>query len=664
MSWFPLHCHSHFSLLDGLSKPEQIAGRIAECGFEGCAISDHGVISGVPPFIKAMQTVCKNCGQTKNAHSQTNRCQKYEAAKLRAIAGCEFYLCQQSPKLREVSNSKLSHLVVLANGLDGWKNMMRASSASFHPDHFYRKPRLDLETLASFSKGTFLTFSGHMGSDLANVIFEEPRLAYGATTVEEAKGLAKKNWTQEVFDLIDKYQTLFGKENFWVEIQLIDRANLPAAEVVAQGLRWCAKKKGVPCVATADSHYCRKEDAADQRILLCSAMDTTMNEVQRKLDADEEVGLGAFFRSNNYHIPSLKEMEEIHTSEELANSCLIASRCQPFSVGAPPRLPAFDCPQGKAPDEYLRELCRVGWAEKIPAAMKKSRKPKKSYQNQTKKELDVLMGAGLASYFLIVQDYCRHAREVMKCRVGKGRGSGAGCLVSYLIGITSVDPIRFDLLFERFYNAGRNSPGRVALPDIDSDFPISRREEVITYCRQKYGDQRVCQMATFSRMQGRGALKDVLRAHERCSFEEMNKITEHVPDEAEISDQLQEMREETGDASIIRWALENNKEQLKPWCVLKEDGTLDGPLALDFAQAMRLEGTKRSQGKHASGVIISGVDLPEVCPMVYDRATGDMLVGVDYRDAEDMGLVKFDILGVAILDKVMMSEQLVRTGHT
>lgn len=240
--------------------------------------------------------------------------------------------------------------------------------------------------------------------------------------------------------------------------------------------------------------------------------------------------------------------------------------------------------------------------------------------------------------------------------------SAAGCLVSYLIGITNVDPIKYDLLFERFYNAGRNTADRVALPDIDVDFEARYRQDVIQYLRDKYGADKVCQMSTFSRMQGRAAMKDVLRAHSRCSEEEANRITEFIPDESEISDQLQEMREETGEASIIRWALEHNGDKLKDWCYLDEAGELQGPLALDFAQAIRLEGTKRNMGKHASGVIISSEPLAEICPMLTDKSTGHAVIGVDMTDAEKMGFVKFDILGLQSLDKIHRAQNMIRKG--
>jgi DNA polymerase-3 subunit alpha len=241
--------------------------------------------------------------------------------------------------------------------------------------------------------------------------------------------------------------------------------------------------------------------------------------------------------------------------------------------------------------------------------------------------------------------------------------SAAGCLVSYLIGITSIDPIEYHLIFERFYSAGRNTKDHISLPDIDVDVPILKREDVINYIKNKYGHENVSQMITFNTMKGRGALKDVLRVYGNISFEEMNKITENIPDEAKISDDLQEMKEETGESSIIRWALENNSEKLKEWCFIdEEDGSLKGPLAKRFEQAIRLEGTKTNQSKHAAGIAMSSIKLNEICPMVYDTKTSQPIAGMEMQDLEAIGIVKFDILGIALLDKIMTISSLLSQG--
>jgi DNA polymerase-3 subunit alpha len=274
------------------------------------------------------------------------------------------------------------------------------------------------------------------------------------------------------------------------------------------------------------------------------------------------------------------------------------------------------------------------------------------YLDRIKYELDVLQGAGLSSYFLIVQDIVNYVRK-NNWLPGPGRGSAAGCLVSYLIGITSIDPICYNLMFDRFYNAGRNSADHISMPDIDVDVPINKREVIIEYIKNRYGHDKVSQMITFNTIKGRGALKDVLRVYGNISFDEMNRITKNIPDEAKIADELQEMKEETGEASIIRWALENNPDKLKEWCFIDENNELQGPLAKRFEQAIRLEGTKSNQSRHAAGIAISSTPLNETCPMVYDSKNKQLIAGMEMQDLEAIGIIKFDILGVAMLDKIM-----------
>jgi DNA polymerase-3 subunit alpha len=240
--------------------------------------------------------------------------------------------------------------------------------------------------------------------------------------------------------------------------------------------------------------------------------------------------------------------------------------------------------------------------------------------------------------------------------------SAAGCLVSYLISITNIDPIKYNLLFERFYNEGRNTADYISMPDIDVDIPIEKREMIIQYIKDKYGSDKVSQMVTFNTIKGRGALKDVLRVYGNISFEEMNKITKNIPDESKIADDLQEMKEETGEASIIRWALENNSDKFKEWCFIDENGQLQGPLSKRFEQAIRLEGTKSNQSKHAAGIAISSEPLNELCPMVYDSKNDQLIAGMEMQDLESIGIIKFDILGVAYLDKVMTIQNLLKEG--
>ena len=222
--------------------------------------------------------------------------------------------------------------------------------------------------------------------------------------------------------------------------------------------------------------------------------------------------------------------------------------------------------------------------------------------------------------------------------------------------------IKYNFLFDRFYNSGRNTADRISMPDIDVDVPINKREVIIDYIKNKYGFDKVSQMVTFNTIKGRGALKDVLRVYGNISFEEMNRITKNIPDEAKIADELQEMKEETGESSIIRWALENNVDKLKEWCYIDDNGELQGPLAKRFEQAIRLEGTKSNQSKHAAGIAISANSLNEICPMIYDSKNGQPIAGMEMQDLESIGIIKFDILGIAMLDKIMTIEDLLKEG--
>jgi DNA polymerase-3 subunit alpha len=246
-----------------------------------------------------------------------------------------------------------------------------------------------------------------------------------------------------------------------------------------------------------------------------------------------------------------------------------------------------------------------------------------------------------------VQDIINNVKE-RGWLAGPGRGSAAGCLVSYLIGITEVDPIEYDLIFERFYNEGRNTDDYISLPDIDMDVPSEHRDEVIDYIKEKYGQDKVGQMITFGRLQGRAALKEVLRINDAVSFMEMNTITDSIPDEAKISDQLELM----DDKSIIRWTLENEPDELKNWCIMDDDGNLSGSLSHLFEQAIKIEGTNKSQGKHPAGVIISKHRLADVCPMTVDKL-GDPIVAFEMTALEAQGHVKFDVLGIDLLSKIM-----------
>jgi DNA polymerase-3 subunit alpha len=610
-----------FSLLDGLSQPQHIADRCKEIGASACALTDHGNIAGAIKFYTAM----KSNG-------------------IKPILGCELYICDKDPSIKEKDNRSLSHFLILAKNYNGWKNLIKIVSQSNKPEFYYHKPRLDLKTLAQLHDGNLIAITGHLGSTLADAILDNDKL--------------KADWLNIGKNHVNYLKTVFHDLVF-LEAQLIDKENLPVQNILTEAIRVIGKETQTRVICTPDAHYCKREDAIDQRILLCNNLKTTFPEISRKLSNDEDVPLGCFFTSDNYHIPSQEEMKLLHTDEEISNTNYVASLIEEYDILSKPRLPPFECPKGYDDAEYLRELCRHGWKNKISNIIPKDQQ--QEYLDRIKYELEVLQGADLSSYFLIVQDIVNFVRT-QGWLPGPGRGSAAGCLVSYLIGITNIDPIKYNLFFDRFYNSGRNTKDRISMPDIDVDVPINKREKIIEYIKQKYGYDKVSQMVTFNTIKGRGALKDVLRVYGNISFEEMNRITKNIPDEAKIADELQEMKEETGESSIIRWALENNSEKLKEWCYIDENGQLQGPLAKRFEQAIRLEGTKSNQSKHAAGIAISREPLNEQCPMVYDSKNDQLIAGMEMQDLESIGIIKFDILGVAMLDKIMTIQDLLKEG--
>ena len=619
--YIPLHMHSMYSLLDGLSQPKQIAKRINEIEATACALTDHGNIAGHVQFHSTMK---------KNG--------------IKPILGCELYVCEDDPSIKTKENGSLSHMLVLAKNYNGWLNLIQLVSESNKPDFFYHKPRLDLNSIGKFSQD-LICITGHLGSNLANKICQEDKIV--------------SDYARIGTECVEKLKEIFGQENVFLEYQLMDRENTPVQVELSNAVEDVAKKCGVKVICTPDAHYARREDADDQRILLCNNLKTTMPEISRKLSVGEKVPVECFFSSNNFHILSQEEINELHKEEHIENTNLVNEMIEDYEINSKPKLPPFTCPTGYNPDEYLRQLCRDGWRQKIQGKVDVSLHG--SYTDRIKYELGVLQGAGLSSYFLIVQDIVNHVKE-NKWLPGPGRGSAAGCLVSYLVGITSIDPIKYSLLFDRFYNAGRNTADHISMPDIDVDVPINKREEIIEYIKNKYGNDKVSQMITFNTIKGRGALKDVLRAYGNISFEEMNKITKNIPDEAKIADELQQMKEDTGEASIIRWTLENNADKLSEWCYLDDNNILQGPLAKRFEQAIRLEGTKSNQSKHAAGVAISSEPLSQTCPMVYDTRNKQMIAGMEMQDLESIGVIKFDILGIAMLDKVMNISEILKQG--
>lgn len=620
MNYTPLHVHSHYSLQLGLSKPSDIAKRCNNLEIKSCAITDTGNISGAISFYKEM--VANN---------------------IKPILGVELFVCNLDASIKNDNNEQLSKITILCKNLHGWLKLIKIVSSTNSEAFFHKKPRIDLDNLKSILQDTqdLICITGYPNSSLWNAITAENDL--------------KIDWMNHANDHMSKLFETFGQSNVFIEIQLFD--NYYQQETIYNHLRQLCADKGWKKIAGIDSYYCEAEDNVDQRILLCSGLKTTLPEISKKIISNIDTGVNHFFNSDKYHLLDKVTIQELYKSDEIENTVLIDSMCEEFSPLGQHILPNFDFPSSfKNEAEYLRQLCREGWRKKIDKNIDKNNQ--QIYIDRIKYELDVLEGAGLSSYFLIVRDILEFVRS-NGWLPGPGRGSAAGCLVSYLIGITNIDPIKYNLLFERFYNAGRNTKTRVSMPDIDVDVPINQRDTIIQYIKNKYGQDKVSQMITFNTLKGRGALKEVLRVHDNISFEEMNNITKHIPDEAKIADELQEIKEEEGTASIIKWALENDPDKFKEWCEIDENGQLIGPLAKRFEQAIRIEGTKFHQSKHAAGVAISAKSLDSICPMIYDTKTHQNIAGLEMNDLDALGVIKFDILGIALLDKIMLVNNLI-----
>lgn len=604
--YIPLHNHTHYSLLDGLSRPEQIADKCAKFEMKSCAITDHGNICGAIQFY-----------------------QKLKKKGIKPILGIELYICDKDSSLQEKDNASLSHMLLLSKNLTGWKGLIKLVSQSNHPSKFYHKPRVSLKDLEGNMSDNFICMTGHLGSVIANHILDDNN-----NLLPDASDIFNQR--------ISYLYGIFGKKNVFIECQQMDRDYTKAQSLLTNFYRDKAlSDSDLKLIATCDAHYVNQEDAVDQRILLCNNLKTTFAEISKR----ENVPLQTFFDSDKYYLLTPNEMKGIHTEIELKNTLLVDSMCEEYEILVPPQLPKFTCPEGLLEKDYLYKLC----SDKLSSVNYSNIN---LYKDRLKSELNTINKAGLSGYFLIVKDIVDFIRS-NNWLPGPGRGSAAGSLVSYLLEITSIDPIKYDLLFERFYNDGRNTEGRISMPDIDVDVPIDKREFVIQHMRDRYGVSKVSQMITFNTLKGRGALKEVLRVYGDISFEETNRITENIPDEAKIADELQEMKEEYGEASIIRWALENEGDKLSQWCSIDSEGVLSGPLSKRFEQAIRLEGTKCHQSKHAAGVAVSAQNLDEICPMIYDSKTEQTIAGLEMADLESLGVVKFDILGVALLDKIM-----------
>ena len=466
MEFTHLHVHTEYSLLDGSNKIKEYVARVKELGMDSAAITDHGVMYGVIDFYRAAR-----------------------AEGINPILGCEVYVAPGSRFDREAGSGedRYYHLVLLAENNQGYANLMKIVSKGF-TEGFYYKPRVDLAVLKEYHEG-IIALSACLAGEVARYL---QRGMY-----EDAKAAALR------------YQDIFGKGNFFLELQ---DHGIPAQRLVNQELLRMHEETGIDLVATNDVHYTRAEDADPHDILLCL-------QTNKKL-ADED---RMRYEGGQYYLKSPEEMAELfpYALEALENTHKIAQRCHVEIEFGVTKLPRFDVPDGLTSWEYLNKLCFEGLEERYQPVTEEL-KARLNY------ELSTIKNMGYVDYFLIVWDFIKYARD-HDIMVGPGRGSAAGSLVAYTLGFTQLDPIRYDLLFERFLN-----PERVSMPDIDVDFCFERRQEVIEYVRRKYGDDCVVQIVTFGTLAARGVIRDVGRVLD-MPYAQVDSIAKMIPQELNIT---------------------------------------------------------------------------------------------------------------------------------
>ena len=567
MNFTHLHVHTEYSLLDGSNKIKEYVDRVRELGMDSAAITDHGVMYGVIDFYRAAR-----------------------AAGINPILGCEVYVAPGSRFDREAGSGddRYYHLVLLAENNQGYSNLMKIVSKGF-VEGFYYKPRVDLSLLEKYHEG-IIALSACLAGEVARFL---TRGMY-----EDAKKAALR------------YQDIFGKGNFFLELQ---DHGIPEQQNVNQQLLKMHRETGIELVATNDVHYTLAEDAQPHDVLLCL-------QTGKKL-ADED---RMRYEGGQYYVKSPEEMERLfpYAPEALENTHKIAQRCHVEIEFGVTKLPKFDVPEGYTSWEYLNELCFKGLEERY-------RPVTEELKERLNYELSTIRNMGYVDYFLIVWDFIKYARD-HDIMVGPGRGSAAGSLVAYTLGITQLDPIRYDLLFERFLN-----PERVSMPDIDVDFCFERRQEVIDYVRRKYGDDCVVQIVTFGTLAARGVIRDVGRVMD-LPYAQVDTIAKMIPQELNIT---------------IDKALQMNPEFKKAYEEQKEIHDL-----IDTAK--RLEGLPRHTSMHAAGVVISQKDVSEYVPL--SRASdGSIVTQFTMTTLEELGLLKMDFLGLRTLTVIQNAVHLI-----
>ncbi|MEW6407349.1 MAG: DNA polymerase III subunit alpha [Patescibacteria group bacterium] len=580
-----LHVHSHYSLLDGLPKIDDLVMRAKELGMHSLALTDHGVMYGLVEFY-----------------------QKAKKIGIKPILGCEIYLAPYGMSQKRAKiDTKPYHLVLLCKNNEGYKNLIKIVTAA-HLAGYYYKPRVDFEFLKNHAQGLIALTSCLEG--------EIPRLVLSGNLEKTAKR-AKD------------YEQIFGKGNFYLEIQ--HHPGIAEQKIANQGMITISKKYNLPIVATCDSHYLMPADAEIQDILLCV-------QTQKKVAEKNRISM----LDDDFSLRTPKEMAEIfkETPEAIANTEKIAKMCNLELEFGKIKLPKFEVPKPYNPDTYLKELAYHGLTKKYGIEIHKNTKTQKQENKLTAEilkrleyELAVIEKTGFASYLLIVQDFVNWAKE-NKIVVGPGRGSAAGSLVCYLLNITEIDPIKYDLLFERFLN-----PERISMPDIDLDFADTRRDEVIEYVKNKYGKDHVARIITFGKMAARAAVRDVVRVlgYPYSFGDQIAKLIPMFMTISETCDKVYELKD-----------------------LYQKDP--DAKKILEYAK--KLEGVARHASVHACGVVITPEPLDNYIPRQF-ASQDDKTVITQYEmhGIEDLGLLKMDFLGLKNLTIIQNTIKIIEKIH-
>ena len=572
MNFTHLHVHTEYSLLDGSSKIKELPARAKELGMDSLAITDHGVMYGVIDFYRA----CKAVG-------------------IKPIIGCEVYVAPGSRFDKEAvgqGDDRYYHLVLLAENNTGYSNLMKIVSRGF-TEGFYYKPRVDYEVLAEYHEG-IIALSACLAGEVARDITRN--------NYEEAKKAALH------------YQEIFGKDNFFLELQ---DHGIPAQRLVNQELMRMSRETGIELVCTNDIHYTYAEDAEAHDLLLCL-------QTGKKVTDEDRMR----YEGGQYYCKSPEEMAQLfpYAPQALENTYKIAQRCEVEIEFGKTKLPKYEVPEGYDSWTYLLHLCNEG-------LVKRYGDEAETHRERLDYELGVIKRMGYVDYFLIVWDFINYAKQ-NGIAVGPGRGSGAGSIVAYSLAITDIDPIRYNLLFERFLN-----PERVSMPDIDVDFCFERRQEVIDYVVRKYGKDKVVQIVTFGTLAAKAVIRDVGRVLD-MPYADVDRVAKLVPNELGIT--LDKALKESQDFK----AMYESDESVKH--------------LIDMAR--RLEGLPRNTSMHAAGVVICQKAADEFVPL---SRGGDGTITTQYTmtTLEELGLLKMDFLGLRTLTVIQDAERLVNKAH-